>query len=467
MKGQNIRFLSILLAAALALAACSDADSAPEISAEPVTTSAPAETTTTTTAAPETTTTTTDIPSDAPLVIASDEMDPEAVERLAEEVAELIQATEDVRGLPFLTQPMVTILTRDELEARVRADIEEELDEEELAIEERVLQLFGLLEADDDLDQILLDLYGEQVAGFYDGDTGELVIAGDAAELSPYTKTVVVHELVHALTDQHFFFHDDYVEMWEEERYEEGAAFQALIEGDATYFQLIYMQEMPIAEQLALATEAMRLLQDSSSTASIPSWLLTDLSFPYESGQVFVERLIDEGGIAAVDDAYENRPVSTEVVMHPSRYLGGEMVLDVPAVEITLEGFETYESSSYGEWGFRLLLGQTAAAGVAAESANGWGGDSYQVLHDEDDIVFALAFKGDSEDDAFELADALITMVAETLEMGEPLGDGGGVSFNAEDGRYAYLDRIGDGFIFVLSTDSAAGESAVDQMTVP
>ncbi len=394
-------------------------------------------------------------------------MEPEMVEQLTMEIAKLINATEEVRGLQFLTLPTVTILSPEELEARVRADIEEEIDPAELAVDTRVLQLLGLLDPVDDLERMLVDLYGEQVAGFYDGDTGEMVIGGEAADLSPYTRTIVVHELIHALTDQHFLFNDDYELMWEEERYEEGAAFQALIEGDATYFQIVYMQELPLAEQLALATEALELYQTSSSSSSVPAWMLNDLAFPYESGQVFVESLVELGGIAAVDSAYQNRPMSTEVVMHPARYTAGERILEVVPLDISLDGYEVHETSSYGEWGLRLLLGETAAAGVAAQAANGWGGDSYTVLYDRDDVVFALAYKGDSEDDAFELADALITMVGESLEMGEGIADEGGITFNAEDGRYAHLDRIGDGFVFVLSTDAAAGAAAANQMRVP
>jgi hypothetical protein len=420
-----------------------------------------------TTTVPTTTTTQPADESTGPIVTAGAGVPDEVVEQLAVQIADLVNATEEVRGLPYLAQPIVTILSPEDLEARVRADIAEEIDPESLAVDSRLLKLMGLLEPSDDLEAMLIDLYGEQVAGFYDGDTQEMVVGGEASELTPYTKSVVVHELVHALTDQHFLFNSDYEAMWDEQRYEEASAFQALIEGDATYFQFIYIQELPLAEQLALATEALQLLESSSTTDSVPDWILNDLSFPYESGQVFVESLVSSGGIAAVDRAYTERPVSTEVVMHPSRYAAGEGPLEVPPLEIELAGYEVHETSSYGEWGFRVLLDGSAAPGVSAQAANGWGGDAYQVLYDSDDVVFALSYKGDTEEDAFELADALITYAGETLAMGEGIGDGGGVTFQPEDGRYAHLDRIGDGFIFVLATDAAAGAAAVDQMRIP
>ena len=451
-----------LVAAALALglfvAAC---DSSPATDTS-VTTGDAATTTTTappTTTGPDTT--------EPPTVIASDDLDPAVVEELTQQIVDLIAATEEVRGLPFLTNPTVTILTPDELAARVRADLEEELDPDELAVDTRLMQLLGKLEPSDDLESMLVDLYSEQVAGFYDLDTAELVIGGEAADLTPLTASVVVHELVHALTNQHFVFNDEYQAMWDEERFDEGAAFQSLLEGDATYFQLVYIQELPLADQMAMASEALEQMENASVINSVPAWMQNDLAFPYDTGQVFVESLVSSGGVAAVDAAYTNRPVSTEAVMHPARFASGEGARRVEPLAIELDGYDTHETSTYGEWGFRLLLGDTAAAGAAAQAANGWGGDSYQVLYDNSDIVFALAYKGDTEGDAFELVDALITYVSETLEMGEGVGAAGGIAFTTEDGRYAYIDRIGDGFSFVVATDALAGAAAAEQIRVP
>jgi hypothetical protein len=460
MRGQTPlrRYVGAALALLLTLAACTG-DEPAVTTDDPATTTTSAATSTTEAAVTDTT-----LP---PNVTASPGIDAALVEQLTSQIVELISETERVRGLPFLTQPNVAIITADELAARVRADLEEEIDPAELAVDARVLKLLGLLEPADDLEQLLIDLYSEQVAGFYDGDTGEMVIAGDAADLSPLTKSVVVHELVHALTDQHFLFNGDFEAMFDEQRYDEGAAFQALIEGDATYFQLVYIQELPLAEQLALATEALGQMDEASVLQSAPAWIQDDLAFPYDSGQLFVESLVSAGGIAAVDAAYSDRPASTEVVMHPDRFASGERILQVEPVAVELDGYEVHETSTYGEWGLRLLLSQSGEPGVAAQAANGWGGDSYQVLYDTNDVVFALAYKGDTEDDAFELTAALLTHVSEAMGLGEGIAEGGGVAFTGEDGRYAYLDRIGDGFVFVAATDAAAGAAARTQLRIP
>lgn len=460
------RLAAIALLVTLVTGACTqDATPTTTISSASAATSV---TTTTTTGAAMTTAPvqTTAAGTATPTVTASAGIDEAVVARLTEEVTDLIGAAEDVRGLTFLEQPTIAIVTGDELEARVKADLDQQIDPAEAAIETRFYQLLGLLGPDDDLETMLIDLYGEQVAGFYDGDTREMVIAGDAADLTPLTKSVIVHELIHALTDQHFLFNADYEALFDEQKYDQGSAFQALIEGDATYFQFVYIEQMSPAEQLSLATEALQQLDDSTVLASVPAWVQSDLSFPYDSGQVFVQSLVDDGGIAAVDAAYQDRPISTEVVMHPSRYLGGEGVLEVDPVSISIPGYEVFETSTLGEWGIRTVLsGGNIQPGVVTQAANGWGGDSYQILTSGNDMVFALAYKGDGEDDAFELVDALIAEL--TATMGEGVPTGGGVSFTSEEGHYAYIDRIGDGFEIVISTQVAAGQAAQSQMTIP
>lgn len=421
---------------------------------------------TTTTTAPTTTAATTGTTA-PPTVTASAGIDQAVIDQLTEQIVELIAATEQVRGLPFLAQPQVAIVTPAELADRVREDLEAEIDPEELAVDTRLLQLLGLLDPGVNLETLLLDLYSEQVAGFYDGDTGELVIGGVAADLTPLTKSVIVHELVHALTDQHFLFNDDLEALFDEQRYDEGVAFQSLVEGDATYFQLLYIEQLPLLEQFALATEALEQLDSTSVLQSVPAWIQDDLAFPYDTGQLFVESLVTAGGIAAVDSAYVERPVSTEVVMHTERFASGEGVLEVEPLNVELDGYEVHETAAYGEWGFRILLSEAPQPGVAVRAASGWGGDSYQVLYDSDDVLLAIAYKGDTEEDAFELADALITHVSETMGMGEGQGQGGGLEFVPEDGRYAYIDRIGDGFVFVVTTDAAAGAAARTQISIP
>ena len=162
------------------------------------------------------------------------------------EISDLITAAEEVRGLEFVVEPVITIVSSEELADRVREQIETDLEPADLAVAQRLYEILGLLDGTIDLRQAYLDLYAEQVGGFYDHETGEMVIMGGSS-LSPLSKSIVVHELVHALTDQHYAFAGLSDDLWDAEEFERVAAISSLAEGDATYFQLIYLQTLSTA----------------------------------------------------------------------------------------------------------------------------------------------------------------------------------------------------------------------------
>jgi hypothetical protein len=148
-------------------------------------------------------------------------------EEVRAQLAELINVAQEMRGLPFLTPPVIRIVTEEELEALVRADIEEQ--SEDFPADEALYKMLGLLSDTVDFEQIVLDLYGEQVAGFYDGDTGEIVVPARDDGFSLIQQGTMVHELVHAITDQHFGFNDIFQAMIDEDRLDQATAYQALI----------------------------------------------------------------------------------------------------------------------------------------------------------------------------------------------------------------------------------------------
>lgn len=391
--------------------------------------------------------------------------DPAVVAALKAEIDPLIDITEELRGIEFLRRPEVVVISTAQMSARVRDDIEEELDLEDIAITDRMFRLLGMMGPGDALAEIFPELYAEQVAGFYDGDTQELVVAADGAELSPLTKSVVVHELIHALTDQYFDFNSVMNELADaHDRSEEVAALQALAEGDATYFQFLYLQQLPLLEQAAMLVEAQDVPTDVLDSA--PAFLAESLGFPYTTGFLFVQNLIDLGGAAALDRAYQTLPVTTEQIMHPERYRSGEGPRTVAPAEVTLEGWERQIADTFGEFGLNLLFLNSVSGGDRVVATNGWGGDSYSVYYNESDVAFVMRYVGDSEEDAIEVAQALIDHTQGTLGLGEGVTDGGGRLW--DDGEtYAFVDRIGDGLTYIVSSDPAAGRSIRSQVTVP
>lgn len=376
------------------------------------------------------------------------------------EIAALVAEAERVRGLEFFDQPTVTVVTQAELAERVRIQIEEDLDPEEVAVLQRLYELLGLLDGSVDLGQAYRDLYAEQVGGFYDGDTGEMVVSAGGSGLSPLSKTIVVHELIHALTDQHYGFDDRSTTLVDAKQYEEAVALQALVEGDATYYQLIYMQDLPIDEHLDAIEESLGV--DTAVINSLPSWFAEDLTFPYDSGFGFVARLVHELGIVGVNQAYERPPTTTEQILHPEKYFAQEPAREVsmPAAEVA--GYEVFEEGIFGEWNLMLYLLDGVSRGNAVVGAGGWGGDRYRLYWNGTDLLFAYLYEGDTPRDAEEFAEYLIDSVAARMDVGSP--QGGDVTTFPGGSAYAYVERSGQRVLFVGALDRGLGISLVESL---
>ncbi len=438
---------------ALSVAACTGDSGGTTVTTAPASTTAVESPTslagtssTTTTGAPPETSAATTLPARV-----GESVDPAVASAVEAEIAELVAATEEVRGLEFLEPPDLAVVSLDELAALIREDAAEEL--ADIGPDERLLRLLGLIEPDTDLRALIEELLAEQVLGFYDGETRELVVRGDQESLSPLTRLIVVHELVHALTDQHFGFFERLEALVDEDRFDEAAALQALIEGDATYFQLVYMQEsLGLTELVSLQQEITS--QDFSVLESSPQFLQDDLAFPYDEGFRYVTALVDAGGIAAVDDAYEAPPLTTEQILHPERYLAGEPPLDVDLPPTPVDGYEVYEESVLGEWGVSLLFVGNDDRGLVTQVGAGWGGDRYRVLDNGTDVALVLRYRGETDQDAVEVTQAWLRLLTERF--GEGAADAEGELFQSDAG-YGFVDREGDSLTVIVASDPAVG----------
>lgn len=394
------RWFVLLFLFVFALAACTDGGAtstspgdAADPGAEATTTTTPGATTTTTLAAPPVT-----APDLTGLAGVSDVV--------RQQLAELIAEAQELRGIPFIEPPNIVVVTDAELEARVRSSIEEE--SEDFPADEALYKLLGLLGAEEDLEMLLLDLYGEQVAGFYDGETGEIVVPSRDDGFSLIQQGTMIHELVHALTDQHFGFDMTFQEMLDEERLDEATAFQALIEGDATLAEIMWVQQLSQEELGRFVAESLQV--DTGALDAVPQFISDSLIFPYDSGLVFAQELYGIGGWDAVNDAYvtfPDLPASTEQVITPDDYARDlPLVVELPA--ITLTGYDLERTSVWGEESFRTMLDQEFSESASATAADGWGGDAYYQWYDGENAAFLLVFEGDTARDVEELRALLL-----------------------------------------------------------
>lgn len=386
---------------------------------------------------------------------------------LTEDIDALIDVAEEIRGLEFIVEPVITIVSSEELAERVRVQIEEDLQPDDLAVSQRLYEILGLLDGTIDLGQAYLDLYAEQVGGYYDHETGEMVIMG-GSELSALSRSIVVHELVHALTDQHYGFASLSDELWDAGEYERVSAISALAEGDATYYQLVYLETLPTEEQIEAVTESMNV--DTTVMDSLPTWFAEDLTFPYDSGFGFVDRLITDGELVAVNQAYELLPMTTEQILHPEKYYLREGGLPVEIPEAEIPGYTVFEEGSFGEWNTRLFLLHGVSDGEAIVAAAGWGGDRYRLYWQGDPactddcggpVAFVYKAQGDTPRDAQELANSIAQSANAIMRVGTIRSTAGGVTTFTGGDDFAYVRLSGEDVLFILADDPAVGQSLV------
>jgi hypothetical protein len=416
-----VRRLPLLLALLLFVAACTD-DGAGTTTTN-VASSSTSGTTGGTPVAEDTTTT----------------LDPQTAAILAE-VEALIPVTEELRGLEFLEPPNIVVVSDEELEQRVRDLYEEELDPDETARDEAVYRLLGVIEEDVALDELLVDLFGSSVGGYYDLDTKELVVKASADGLTVNQRVIVVHELNHALTDQHFAHGDDSQLLVDEMRFDEFGALSAVVEGDSTRVESLYIQELSGDEIQALVAEYDEI--DNSAFDAAPHFIQEVLIAPYVDGFEFFLAL--DAGNAGTDAVYGEPPISTEQVLEPEKYTEGESPIAVGLDLPVPAGYENGEESTWGATGIQALLGDVLSPGPLADAVAGWGGDRYRVLFDGTNAAFQLHWVGDTEDDLPEFAAAFEAYLAAAVDADDAwqvLTDGTEVAVIAADDP-AVLDAL-------------------------
>jgi hypothetical protein len=131
-----------------------------------------------------------------------------------------------------------------------------------------------------------------------------------------------------------------------------------------------------------------------------------------------VKALYQRGGWEAVDRALENLPGSTEQILHPEKYLAGEIPITMTAVPLTSTlgaPWKLIVSDALGDWRTYLLLsaGNDETARLSEETAQqaaaGWGGDHYEVYLNPQtaQTVLAAQWAWDTPEDAAEFKQAM------------------------------------------------------------
>jgi hypothetical protein len=224
----------------------------------------------------------------------------------------------------------------------------------------------------------------DRYAGLYDFRTHELFVRrADERKV----EGILVHELVHALQDQHFGL----IGGGDDAEPDEALAIRALYEGDA----LLIRERFAAAranenesEFLERATAAIRSLPPADVARAVGASERVlgasperrdEALFPYLGGLRFAWALHRDGGTPALDRAFARPPKSTMEILHPEKYLRMQRAQAVEEPTVP-ENALRVGAGTLGELRTGLVISRCGGRGRAG--ALGWEGDRFVVWTD-------------------------------------------------------------------------------------
>ena len=313
---------------------------------------------------------------------------------LSDEEKTIIEATELIRELSAEDKFAPVYLTTEELRAQLMKDIEAESNEA-YANENGLFRILGFVPDDFDLKQFYVDLYAEQIAGYYDPEVNQMYLISDMSDYE--NASTLAHEYTHYLQYNTSAFADalNLDNVPDDEYGERSIIINAITEGDATLAEALLDADVLLEDY-----DDIDGMEEYSSSIfdSAPKYFQDNLLFPYSYGFDFVWYMYLQGGWDAVNALYENVPESVEQIMHPEKYLKDHPVdinpepfrsaivkneNDVVAETVLNEADILMLLTSAYDENWRITDRQAAAA------AEGWGGGYYiYTSNDQGELLF-------------------------------------------------------------------------------
>ncbi len=364
----------------------------------------------------------------------------------------VIPGVERAVGLKFRRPPVIEVRSREAVRGYLSRKLAEDLPPSELTAVERTYRAFGVVPDSVDLRKLMLDLYAEQVAGYYDPDSAALFVVRGADPVA--LKLIMAHELVHALQDEYTSLNAIMKLRRENDRQMAG---QAVAEGQATVASIQALAPgVDLDDALGNWDEVRRLIRSQQAAmpvfAAAPAIIRESLLFPYLAGAQFM-RDFDARRARPDEEPYGDRmPISTAQVLHPHVYAMHQVPERLGFARSPARDTLVYDDD-FGEFETRISLetwGVDTADAVAA--AMGWNGDRFEVLGTPAGTAVLWASAWTTPADAAEFERALVTGWARRTGVPSPAGGGAdyGAGAGARRWRVERLDLEGTSVVRLL-----------------
>lgn len=299
-------------------------------------------------------------------------------ERMQAMVDSLMPVVAEASGLPFRETPRSEVASVEYVTAYLASRVARDFPPERLEGIQAAYRMLELLPDTLDLERLLVSLYSEQVAGYYDPETETLYAVEGRAPAQ--VRLVMAHELVHALQHQYLPLDSLMDFTGNGDRL---AAVHAVLEGHATVASVRTLTpgRDPTGDPVFWETyqEQVRIQQDQMPVfAGAPLVLREALVFPYMAGARFMQwwGTTRDAPLPGIGEL----PMSTEQILHPDRLDAGDAPVEVLFDDNQPALFE----DTLGELEIQILDAVLRGADeVSFDRPLGWAGDRYRVLRAE------------------------------------------------------------------------------------
>lgn len=315
-----------------------------------------------------------------------------------------MKAVEEIRGRKFVGEVRTVTIDRSELSSHLKDQMEKSTPYS-LADWGRVLRALQLVDVQpNEILPKLLSLYEAQVLAFYDPHSHTYYSIRQLPNLPPEVaklvdpktlqETVMVHELVHALQDQHFNLAANEKALIRDT--DANLAYHALLEGEAVLVMVAHMlRKSGIDLDEVVKDDAMLGMISSAAQAeqmidpSTPRYFAEMLKFPYLEGLKFVVAAYRRGGWKEIDKVHANPPRTTREILHPDEYFNRTFK---PRAFDATKPPGAIATEHLGEFHWRHLVG--------ADASQGWVNDR-AVVFDDLRVQIETEWESEQRADAF------------------------------------------------------------------
>src|SRR3984885_4203940 len=232
---------------------------------------------------------------------------------------EVLAQMSKILDLPIKEPLKKTLRSKQEVrDYLIREDKEDKNDAERYA-DDKTLEAFGLIPKGFPLDSFMLDVLTDQVAGLYDPKAKEFYIADWIP--ADEQRTVMSHELTHALEDQSF-----HIDSWikaarpnddaelARDAVSEGSAMAAMVDYEMLD-QKVSVRDVPDVTLLIRAS-ALSEMDKDPNLAKAPLYIRDELLFPYLAGTGFIQQFLKaHTGWQDLHLIFQDPPVSTQQIL--------------------------------------------------------------------------------------------------------------------------------------------------------